>query len=92
MSETLLETARSRDMPRLVERLEHASRNQRSGRQPLTVPEQLVDEALWYAKAGDLAEATLRLERRAEPKWPSEKECQSAYKKAMAEKRARITA
>jgi hypothetical protein len=87
--ETLLETAQRRDIPRLIERLEHATRNHRSGRHSLEVNEQLIDEALWYAKAGDIDEAIHRLRCRAQPKFSSLLACQAAYKKAMAEKPAR---
>jgi hypothetical protein len=92
MMETLLHTAQRRDLPRLIERLEYATNSHRSDRAPLEAGEQLLDEALWYAKAGDIDEAIFRLRCRDEPKFRSVSTCNSAYEKAMAEKRARAIA
>jgi hypothetical protein len=87
MRETLLETAERGDLPLLVERLAAAQKNFISS--IMDIDDQLIDEALWYARAGDLEEAKLRLRLRIRPKWHSEDECKAAYKKAMAAKRAR---
>lgn len=88
---TLLETALSGDLPRLRERLENASRRihqTSTGGAPLTESEQLIDEALVYARLGDLDEATHRLRLRAQPKFSSLILCEIKYAEAMAAKRA----
>lgn len=83
--ETLLQTAERGDLPRLIERLKHAIQGHCSGRRPMDIGEQLLDEALFYARQGDIREAALRLRLRAQPKWSSQRECAAAYKKAMKE-------
>ena len=93
--ESLLQTARRGDLRLLTERLKGASRNIHStsrGGQTLTLTDCLIDEALYYARRGDLDEATLRLRLRGEPKFSSSAECEEAYAAAMADKRARASA
>ncbi len=88
---TLLETARSGDLANLIERLEHASRQTHetcTGGVPLSESQRLIDEALTYAKLGDLDEATYRLRLRTEPKFTSAIACEHQYQLAMAEKRS----
>jgi hypothetical protein len=60
----LLQLARSGDQAELVRALERATAfthqiNQRGV--PMTETEKLLDEALWYARNGDLDEAAYRL-------------------------------
>lgn len=91
MSETLLRIAERGDVALLIERLEkvvgpmHAGRGGRN----LSQSDLLLDEALWYAKRGEITDAIVRLEREAHPKFYSEQDCQRQYKIAMAEKHAR---
>lgn len=92
MSESLLDTAERRDIPFLIERLTSVVSDFNSGRFPMEDEEKLIDEALWYAKAGDIDEAILRLRCCDRPKWYDEDECRKAYKKAMEAKRVRLPA
>lgn len=88
-NESLLQIARRGDLALLIERLELVVRGFSSTcvRSAMDEDDRLLDEALTYARLGDLAEATHRLRLRAEPKWRSEEACMDAYKKAMREKR-----
>lgn len=92
--ETLIETARRGDLVRLTERLDHHSRITHGTRERggILLVDQLIDEALTYAKLGDLDEATFRLRVRIEPKYRDINECRRRYRAAMAEKRARASA
>ena len=68
MRETLLQTAQSRDVKELVRRLELVTQqthhiNCRFFQ--LSETEKLWDEALWYARRGDINEAIYRLEQAA---------------------------
>lgn len=89
---SLLETAQSGDLALLTERLTHVVSSIGGGTNRASIDEQLLQEALWYARHDDLEEATLRLRLRSRPKFRSERESEIAYKKAMKEKRARKTA
>jgi hypothetical protein len=91
MRETLIQTARRGDIQRLTERLDYHSGITHSSQEGGGIPvvDQLIDEALIYAKLGDLDEATFRLRVRIEPKYRDINECRRKYRLAMAEKRAR---
>lgn len=80
---TLLEMAESGDLAALTKRLADVVGGFGAGRSQMTESEQLIDEALTYARLGDLDEATFRLRLRAKPKWHSKEQCERAYEKAM---------
>jgi hypothetical protein len=64
MTETLLRVAERGDVAQLVERLDLAARSTHctsTGGVPLTEDEKLIDEALWYARHGDIDEAKYRV-------------------------------
>jgi hypothetical protein len=89
MTETILQTAKRGDLPKVRRRLEERVKRFGRGRERMSESEKLLDEALTFARMGDLDEVVLLLERRAHPKWSSHVECEMAYQSAMAEKSAR---
>lgn len=84
---TLLETAQSGNLVHLRERLQHVVDKFGSCGGRMTIDEKLLDEALTFARLGDLDEATHLLRLRARPKYTTEDLCRAAYKRAMKEKR-----
>lgn len=65
MSFSLFELARRREFAELTRRLELATRETHATSTrgaPLSEIQKLLDEALWYAQAGDFEEAVYRLE------------------------------
>lgn len=92
MSEGLLALARRGDLSRLLPALEMAVRRFGSvnSRVEMSDTEKLIDEALTYARLGDLDEATHRLRLCYEPKFRSEAQCVRRYGEAMREKRREV--
>jgi hypothetical protein len=86
---TILELAREGNRQALLDRLEPIVRRiHLTGTRAQELPEhdKLMEEALTYARLGDLDEAAHRLKLWHEPKWHSPAECLAAYLAAMAEK------
>lgn len=69
---TLLETALSGNLPLLRERLQYVVHKFGKFGGKMTVDEKLLDEALTFARLGDLDEATHLLRLRARQKFPDE--------------------
>lgn len=86
---SLLATARRGDLPLVREILERLVRRFGVGAGQMSEGDQLLDEALTYARLGDLGETTHRLRLRSEPKWHDVRDCQRQYDQAIREKRAR---
>lgn len=73
----------------LLDELTECTKQFQLGSQRLSEHESLTLLAYDAAKRGDFADARLRLERRDNPKFYSEQDCEAQYAAAMTEKRKR---